>query len=43
VNWLSRLQRPATAWTLAGLTVLLAVALIPLSLAARQNPRLPAA
>jgi hypothetical protein len=29
---------PATAWALAGLTVLLAVALIPLSLAARQNP-----
>ncbi len=29
---------PATAWAVAGLTVLLAAALIPLSLAARQNP-----
>jgi hypothetical protein len=29
---------PATAWALAGLTVLLAVALIPLSLTTRQNP-----
>jgi hypothetical protein len=29
---------PASAWALAGLTVLLAAALIPLSLAARQNP-----
>ncbi len=29
---------PATAWALAGLMVLLAAALIPLSLAARQNP-----
>jgi hypothetical protein len=38
VNWLSRLVRPATAWTLTGLTVLLTVALVPLSLAARQNP-----
>jgi hypothetical protein len=38
VNWLSRLARPATAWTLTGLTVLLTVALVPLSLAARQNP-----
>jgi hypothetical protein len=38
VNWLWWLGRPATAWTLAGLTVLLAVALVPLSLAARQNP-----
>jgi hypothetical protein len=38
VNWLSRLARPATAWTLAVLTVLLTGALIPLSLAARQNP-----
>jgi hypothetical protein len=37
VSWLLRHRRPA-AWTLAGLTVLLAVALIPLSLAARQNP-----
>jgi len=35
VNWL---RRPATAWTLAGLTVLLTAALVPLSLAARQNP-----
>jgi two-component system, NarL family, sensor kinase len=38
VNWLSWLRRPATAWTLIGLTVLLTVALVPLSLAARQNP-----
>jgi hypothetical protein len=38
VNWLSWLRRPATAWALAGLMVLLAIALIPLSLAARQNP-----
>ncbi len=29
---------PASAWTLAGLTVLLAAALVPLSLAARQDP-----
>jgi hypothetical protein len=38
VNWLWRLGRPATAWALAGLTVLLALPLVPLSLAARQNP-----
>ena len=38
MNWLWRLARPATAWTLAGLTVLLTGALIPLSLAARQSP-----
>ena len=38
MDWLLRLRRPATAWVLAGLTVLLAVAVIPLSLAARQNP-----
>jgi hypothetical protein len=38
VNWLLWLRRPATAWALVGLTVLLAVALVPLSLAARQNP-----
>jgi hypothetical protein len=38
VNWLSGLRRPATVWVLAGLTVLLTVALVPLSLAARQNP-----
>ena len=38
MNWLLRLRRPATLWALAGLTVLLAAALIPLSLAARQNP-----
>jgi hypothetical protein len=38
VNWLSRLARPATAWTLTGLIVLLTAALVPLSLAARQNP-----
>ena len=37
MNRLSWLWRPATAWALAGLTVLLAVALVPLSLAARQN------
>jgi hypothetical protein len=29
---------PATAWALAGLTVVLAAALLPLSLATRQNP-----
>jgi hypothetical protein len=38
VNWLLRIQRPAALWGLAGLTVLLAVALVPLSVAARQNP-----
>jgi hypothetical protein len=38
VDWFLRLRRPVTAWVLAGLVVLLAVALIPLSLAARQNP-----
>jgi len=38
VNWLWWLRRPATAWALVGLTVLLAAALVPLSLAARQNP-----
>ncbi len=38
MNWLRRIRRPATAWTLAVLTVLLTVALVPLSLAARQNP-----
>jgi hypothetical protein len=38
VKWLWWFRRSATAWTLAGLTVLLAVALVPLSLAARQNP-----
>jgi hypothetical protein len=38
VDWLSWLRRPATAWVLAGLTVLFAAAMIPLSLAARQNP-----
>jgi hypothetical protein len=37
VNWLLRHRRSAL-WALAGLTVLLAVALVPLSLAARQNP-----
>jgi hypothetical protein len=31
-------RRPVTAWVLAGLTLLLAAALIPLSLIARQNP-----
>jgi hypothetical protein len=38
VNWVVRLERPATAWALAGLTVLLTVALVPLSFAVRQNP-----
>ena len=38
MDWFLRLRRPVTAWVLAGLVVLLAVALIPLSLAARQNP-----
>ena len=38
MNWLWWLRRPATAWALVGLTVLLAAALVPLSLAARQNP-----
>ncbi|HLN71145.1 MAG TPA: hypothetical protein VK280_28230 [Streptosporangiaceae bacterium] len=38
MNWLLRLRRPATAWALVGLTALLAAALVPLSLAAGQNP-----
>ena len=38
MNWLAWLRRPAALWALAGLTVLLAAALVPLSLAARQNP-----
>ena len=38
MNWLTWLRRPAALWALAGLTVLLAAALVPLSLAARQNP-----
>jgi hypothetical protein len=38
VNWLSWLRRPTTAWVLAGLVLVQIVALIPLSLAARQNP-----
>ena len=38
MSWLSWLRRPVTAWTLVGSVLLLAVALIPLSLAARQNP-----
>jgi hypothetical protein len=38
VNWLSWLRRPVTAWALAGLLLLQGVALIPLSLAAHQNP-----
>jgi hypothetical protein len=33
-----RLLRPATAWALAGLVLVLAVALIPLALTAGQNP-----
>ena len=37
----SRLASPAPASVLAGLTVLFAVALIPLSLGARQNPLAP--
>jgi hypothetical protein len=36
VNWLWRLARPATAWTLAGLVLLLIAALVPLSLTAGQ-------
>jgi hypothetical protein len=38
VNWLGWLRRSATAWVLVGLELVLAVALIPLSLAARANP-----
>ena len=38
MNWFLWLRRPATAWALAGLTVVLAAALVPLSLAAGQNP-----
>ena len=38
MNWLSWLRQRRTAWTLAGLTLLLSAALIPLSLAAHQNP-----
>jgi hypothetical protein len=38
VSWFWWLRRPATAWALAGLTLLLIVPLVPLSLAARQNP-----
>jgi hypothetical protein len=38
VTQLLRLWRPATTLMLAALAVLLAVALVPLSLAARQNP-----
>ena len=38
MNWLSWLRRPVTIWALAGLALLLAVPLVPLSLAARQNP-----
>ena len=37
MNWLSWLRRPVAAWVLAGVLVQI-VALIPLSLAARQNP-----
>jgi len=33
-----RLLRPATAWALASLVLMLAVALIPLALTAGQNP-----
>jgi hypothetical protein len=40
VNWLSWLRRPVTASVLAGLVLVQIVALIPLSLAARQNPLL---
>lgn len=35
MNWL---RRPTMAWVLARLLLLLTVALIPLSLASRQNP-----
>ncbi|HEV2256455.1 MAG TPA: hypothetical protein VGS06_25200 [Streptosporangiaceae bacterium] len=38
MNWLWWLRRPAMAWTLAGLTMLSTVTLVPLSLAARENP-----
>jgi hypothetical protein len=38
VNWFLRVWRPAALWALVGLTLLLAAALVPLSLAARQNP-----
>jgi len=38
VNWFLRVRRPAALWALASLTVFLAAALVPLSLAARQNP-----
>jgi hypothetical protein len=34
----SWLRRPATVWVLVGLVLLLAAAVIPLSLKARQNP-----
>jgi hypothetical protein len=38
VHWVWWLRRPATAWALAALVLLLAAALIPLSLTARQLP-----
>jgi hypothetical protein len=38
VNRLLWLRRPAKAWALAALVLALGLALIPLSIAARQNP-----
>jgi uncharacterized membrane protein YdfJ with MMPL/SSD domain len=38
VNRLLWLQQPAAAWALAALVLALGLALIPLSIAARQNP-----
>ena len=38
MHWVWWLRRPATAWALAALVLLLAAALIPLSLTARQLP-----
>ena len=35
---MDRLLRPATAWTLASLVLVLSAALIPLALTAGQNP-----
>ena len=35
---MERLLRPATAWALASLVLVLSVALIPLALTAGQNP-----
>ena len=38
MNWFLRVRRPAALWALASLTLFLAAAMVPLSLAARQNP-----